>query len=192
MGQRLMFLKSFLKQPRVVGAVLPSSFLLAEEMLDQIDWGSSAALAEIGPGTGVFTEKILERISDTTRFFAVEIQQSLVDDLRMRFPGIDIQRADACELRELCDLRGIASLDAVISGLPWALFEDRLQRELLSAILKSLSPEGKFSTFAYLQGLKMPAGRRFRGLLEEHFRTVRASSIVWRNFPPAIVYHCQR
>jgi phospholipid N-methyltransferase len=51
---------------------------------------------------------------------------------------------------------------------------------------------GKFATFAYLQGLIMPAGIRFRKQLETQFSKVEISKVVWKNLPPAIVYRCQK
>jgi phospholipid N-methyltransferase len=55
-----------------------------------------------------------------------------------------------------------------------------------------LPPGGQFVTFAYLQGLLIPAGRRFGKLLGDYFSEVRKSPTVWRNTPPAFVYRCRR
>lgn len=186
------FFKGFLEHPRAVGAVLPSSQYLAQAMLKKIDWASTRAIAEIGPGTGPFTQAILERHSQTTQFFAVELDETFAGLLQSRYPDADMIQGDASLLREYCDQRHIERLDAIVSGLPWAIFPEDLQQKLLSAILDTLAPGGKFSTFAYVHGLWMPAGRRFRGLLHKQFRSVETSPIVWRNAPPAIVYHCQK
>jgi phospholipid N-methyltransferase len=186
------FFNGFINHPSAVGAIAPSSRYLAAEMLDRIDWKTCTAIAEIGPGTGPFTQAILDRCNHSTRFFAVEINPEFVTHLKQRFPMADIVQADASELKALCDHRQISQLDALVSGLPWAVFPEDLQRRILGAILDSLAPEGKFSTFAYLHGLPLAAGRRFRSLLRENFRSVETSSILWWNLPPAIVYHCQK
>jgi len=55
-----------------------------------------------------------------------------------------------------------------------------------------MSTRGQFVTFAYLQGLLLPAGRRFAELLPTYFRQVSKSRTVWLNLPPAFVYQCQR
>lgn len=181
-----------MKHPSAVGAIAPSSRHLAAQMLQRIDWSLCTAIAEIGPGTGPFTQAILDRCGNRTRFFAVEINPEFVIHLKQRFPMADIVQADASELKDLCMERQISKLDALVSGLPWAVFPGELQRKLLDAILDALGPEGKFSTFAYLHGLPLQAGRRFRGLLIENFRSVETSPVLWRNLPPAIVYHCQK
>lgn len=191
-GDWIKFFKGFIKHPAAVGAIAPSSRHLASEMLRRIDWNQSTAIAEIGPGTGPFTQAILDHCGKSTRFFAVEIDPQFVTHLKQRFPLADIAQADASELKALCMERQISQLDALVSGLPWAVFPEELQRKILDAILDSLGPNGRFSTFAYLHGLPLPAGQRFRRLLKKNFRSVETSPILWRNLPPAIVYHCQK
>lgn len=191
-GDWIKFFKGFIKHPAAVGAIAPSSRHLASEMLRRIDWNQSTAIAEIGPGTGPFTQAILDHCGKSTRFFAVEIDPQFVSHLKQRFPLADIAQADASELKALCMERQISQLDALVSGLPWAVFPEELQRKILDAILDSLGPNGRFSTFAYLHGLPLPAGQRFRRLLKKNFRSVETSPILWRNLPPAIVYHCQK
>ena len=83
-------------------------------------------------------------------------------------------------------------IDAVLCGLPWASFPESLQREIMEAMLSMLAPGGKFATFAYWQGVILPAGMRFSRLLSETFSSVERSPTVWRNLPPAFVYRCTR
>ena len=84
----------------------------------------------------------------------------------------------------------IVPRDAATSGKPWAVFPENLQRDLLSALKTVLKPGGQFCTFAYLQGMILPAAQRFRKLLNEELSEVHISRIVWRNLPPAFVYRC--
>ena len=86
----------------------------------------------------------------------------------------------------------MARVDLVVSGLPWAVFSDSEQTELLDTTIELMADGGHFATFAYLQGLLLPAGRRFRHKLDARFREVQTSQTVWRNVPPAVVYCCQR
>jgi phospholipid N-methyltransferase len=95
-------------------------------------------------------------------------------------------------VRAICNERGIDQVDAIVCGLPWSIFSPALQTELLEATLSVLRPGGQFTTFAYLQGLMLPTGRRFRDRLHECFSSVERSPTVWRNFPPAFVYRCRR
>ena len=80
----------------------------------------------------------------------------------------------------------------IVCGLPWASFDARRQDALMSATVDALGEGGQFVTFAYLQGLMLPAGRRFAGRLNDWFSRVSRSPVVWRNLPPAFVYQCTK
>ena len=88
--------------------------------------------------------------------------------------------------------RALPKADVVISGLPFAIFPEELQEKILQGVMRSLVPGGTFATFAYLQGVILPAGVRFRKKLEATFPEVTTSSIVWNNMPPAFVYRCRK
>lgn len=55
------FLIEYFKSPRTIGAVAPSSEKLAEKMVGDIDFKNSEVIIEYGPGTGVFTDKLVKR-----------------------------------------------------------------------------------------------------------------------------------
>ncbi len=185
------FLRTFLRHPLTVGAIAPSSRALAREMLARIDFATARAIVEIGAGTGVFTAAILERLEPRTQFLAVEKLPDLARSLIARFGPTQIAEGDAADLKMLLRARAIGPVDAIVSGLPWSAFSPELQIRLLDAATSCLVPAGRFSTFAYLQGLVLPSAWRFRALLNRRFITVNISRVVWRNLPPAFVYHCQ-
>ena len=99
---------------------------------------------------------------------------------------------DARRLPDLLAERGVTRADAVVCGLPWALFDDRTQAELLGGISAVIGDDGAFTTFAYLHGMALPAAQRFRSTLRRTFDEVQVSATVWRNLPPAFVYVCRR
>lgn len=186
------FLSAFLKRPQAIGAIAPSSAVLARAMVHWIDWGRVSAVAEYGPGTGAFTGSILNAKRNDARYLALELDASMVQIMQRRFPDLAVHHASVARVRSICDAEKIDALDAIISGLPWAAFPDSLQEELLDATMEVLSPGGQFVTFAYLQGLLLPAGKRFRERIARYFAEVSTSPVVWRNLPPAIVYRCRR
>lgn len=186
------FLVQFLFRPAGVGAVAPSSRHLAQAMVEWIDWSELRVVVEYGPGTGAFTADILARLPAEARFFALEINPTFCEALHRRFPELRIYRQSVQEVDQVCQQEGVSQVDAVLCGLPWAAFSHREQVAYLDAMFRVLRPGGQFVTFAYLQGLVLPAGRRFRRRLDEYFSTVESSRTVWRNLPPAIVYRCRR
>ena len=57
------FFRQFLRSPRSIGAVLPSSPALARVMLAPIDFSTAQAIVEFGPGTGALTREIAARLA---------------------------------------------------------------------------------------------------------------------------------
>src|SRR5437764_6405832 len=56
------FLRGFLKNPVMVGSIIPSSRVLIDKMLSPVDWERTRLFVEYGPGVGTFTKPILERL----------------------------------------------------------------------------------------------------------------------------------
>jgi len=186
------FLKRFIANPGLVGALLPSSTGLCREITSHINIESAEAVVELGPGTGVITDEILSRINPQTTFVAIELDNKMYEHLRRNRPSLNVVNDSAENLPEIMKNAKIKHLNAIVSGLPWAAFPEKLQLAILDAILGSLGDGGYFSTFAYLQGLMLPAGQRFRKLLKKSFSEVNISRVIWANVPPAIVYRCKK
>jgi phosphatidylethanolamine/phosphatidyl-N-methylethanolamine N-methyltransferase len=180
------------RQPVHTGAVAPSSPWLARCVVDEIGLEEARTIVELGPGTGPFTRVIAERARPDARILALELNARLADDLRARFARVEIVNDSAERLPDHLRSRGCAHADCVVSGLPFAGFSADLQTRLLGAIVDALRPGGRFATFAYVHAAWLPPGRRFRRLLESRFATVRRTSTVWRNLPPAFVYRCEK
>ena len=189
---RISFFRQFLLHPGSVGAVLPSSHALAQTMVDWIDWPNVHAAAEFGPGTGVFTQSILSSLAPGAKFVAIEANPQFVQLLQQRYPNAAVYHDSVGNVQRVCEREQIERLDAILCGLPWASFSNEDQMEFLTAMMAVLKPNGQFATFAYLQGLLLPAGQRFRRLLAQYFSKVERSGVVWRNLPPAFVYRCRR
>jgi len=187
-----LFLKRFLANPGLIGAILPSSPALCREIISHINIESSEAVIELGPGTGVITDEILSRINHQAKFVAVELDNKMYKTLRRNRPALNIVNDSAENLPEIMKNAEIKHLNTIISGLPWAAFPEKLQLGILNAIVNSLCDGGYFTTFAYLQGLLLPAGQRFKKLLRKSFKEVTVSRVIWTNIPPAIVYRCKK
>ncbi len=191
-GTKRQFLRAFLRNRGQVGAIVPSSPELAEMMVDWFDWQTIRSVLEYGPGTGVFTEQIEARRHPQSRFFAIEMDPELAEITRLRCPSVSVCRDSVTNVAGICADAGLSRVDAILSGLPWASFPESLQDECFDAMFEVLPPGGRFATFAYWQGLALPAGQRFRRKLRERFSEVHFSPTAWKNLPPAFVYRCVR
>lgn len=182
------FLQQFMRHPLLTGAVAPSSRALAELITNEAELANAQVVVELGPGTGIFTERIVGKLPGGATFLAIEANEAFVTATRRRCPGVRVVHDSAVNVRKHLGEAGATFCDRIICGLPWAWFPERVQDELLGAILGCLRPSGRFLTFAYLQGLFLPAGQRFKKKVQETFGVVRRTRIVWRNLPPAFVY----
>ncbi len=186
------FIRQFVLHTAKTGAVTPSSEGLADLITDTAGLHSASAVIQFGTGTGVFTEKILQKISNETRFFALEINPDFVKATRKRCPDAIVYQDSAANAKKYLNELGINECDCIICGLPWAAFSEELQNELLDTIIDILKPGGKFLTFAYLQGSLLPAGMKFKRKLSTKFSRVTKTKTIWLNFPPAFVYCAEK
>ena len=191
-GDAWHFLSNFLRHPRTIGAVAPSSRKLAEAMLPPVDFRAAKVVVELGAGTGAITGMIQERMGPGATLVAVELNPGAVERLRRRFQGIRVICDSAENLPQHLELLGHGPADCVISSLPWSSMTAALQVRLLASVAASLRPGGSFSTMAYLHARGSAAGRGFRAELERHFGGITSSKVVWANVPPAFVYYGQR
>ncbi len=189
---RRAFLSAALRRPATMGAIAPSSPRLGAVLASVVPRTGEPVVVELGPGTGAVSAVIAEKLPAGARHLAVELDPNMVEFLRRTHPELEVVQGNAADLGELLAERGIAKVDAVICGLPWALFDDATQTALLREISRVIGDHGAFTTFAYLHGMTLGAARRFRRRLRDTFDEVLVSATVWRNLPPAFVYACRR
>ncbi|MGE5654615.1 MAG: class I SAM-dependent methyltransferase [Bacillota bacterium] len=170
----------FLRQPRQVGSITPSSRFLTTAILKPVDWASTQYIAELGAGTGVFTAAINEHRSPESQFIVFEKDSGMRDQLAQRFPSLLIGE-DACLLNQTVHDLGMPKLDVIVSGLPFALFPPSVREHLMDEIISVLQPHGLLIMFQYSLQMKE--------LLLSRFARVE-TAFVPLNMPPAFVNTC--
>lgn len=186
------FLLEFIRHPLNTGAIAPSSRALARAMVRGLGLEDASVVVEYGPGGGAFTGEILACLRPGTLFVAIENNEVMYRDFRVRFPHVNACHDSAANVAAILETLGARQADCIVSGLPWASFGEELQDALLGATHGVLRDGGRFATFAYLQGLLLPAGRSFKRKLGRHFADVERTPVCWRNLPPAFVYQCTK
>jgi len=192
MRDNLRFLTTFMRHPVTTGAIAPSSRALAEHMADDMGIEHADTVVELGPGTGAFTRVIETRLRPEALYLALELDRGFAGTLARRFHRVEIINDSAVNLVEHLESRGRGHADAVICGLPWAVFPPELQEAILSAVVRGLRPGGRFATFAYVHAAWFPMARQFHRRLASRFGKVTRTPVVWRNVPPAFIYRCER
>ncbi|HVT33265.1 MAG TPA: methyltransferase domain-containing protein [Rhodanobacteraceae bacterium] len=179
------FFRQWLRNPRAMAALSPSSRQLAKLMIDQLP-ARSERIVELGGGTGVFTQALLDSGIEPANLLVVELNEELHRLLRQRFPAVRVIRGDAQELKSIVVDDGFAQdacIDAVVSGLGMLSMSRATQRAILSGVFAVLGGRGRFIQFTY-----GPASPLSRELLGELGLQVRRAGVAWLNVPPATVY----
>ena len=187
MNEHLLMLGRFVRNPRTVGAVAPSSRALAAEMVRGLDLSGASCVVELGPGTGVITRAIAQKLGPDAHALAVDIEPEFVAAIARRYPRIEAVCASAVELPALLRARDSFPADHIISGLPFASLPGDITSKILDAISLSLRPGGTFTTFQYLNGYPTPLASQFRLAMTARMGGPPARRVVWRNLPPAFV-----
>lgn len=181
----LTFLRSWLQKPRCVGAIAPSSDGLARLICSEIDAGSGPVL-ELGPGTGVFTQALLERGLEPAQLTLVEALPEFALLLRLRYPQTRVLTCDAAGLAHAA-LYPEACVGAAVSGLPLRAMPAGVIDAIVAGVFVWLRPGACLYQFTY--GLRCPIPVQ---VLQRHQLRAQAMGRVWRNLPPATVWRIAR
>jgi phosphatidylethanolamine/phosphatidyl-N-methylethanolamine N-methyltransferase len=175
------FLQEWFANPQRTGSLAPSSPQLAAAMAQWLPADPESYVLELGPGTGAVTEALIKRGLREDRLVAIERNPKMARLLRDKFPQAQIIIGDAWHLDHLLRSRRepIESVGAVISSLPLLNFPPAEAEALTTKIRAVLEPEGNWVQYSYHLGKKQVRGAASFKL--------RASKIVWLNFPPARV-----
>jgi phospholipid N-methyltransferase len=180
-----LFSRNFIKHPRMLGSLIPSSRFLVNRLLDQVDWARAGTIVEYGPGVGTFTGEILRRLKpggsvvaiDTNRDFARYLTRTLRDD---RLHVVEGSAADAKDsLRE----RGLGRADYVISGIPYSTMDPTVRERILQTTHDVLQPDGAFLVYQFTRAV-LPYLRQIFPHVHQEFEP--------RNIMPARLFYCRR
>jgi phosphatidylethanolamine/phosphatidyl-N-methylethanolamine N-methyltransferase len=177
------FIKQFFKEKNMVGAMAPSSRFLAAKMLNHLPIKESKIIIELGPGTGVFTEKIIEKMGPDTQLIVVELNDTFFEALHKKIDhkNVHLKHGSATEISNYLKELGLEKADLIISSLPLAVIPTEIRQLILSEVKTHLNNQGQFVQFQY--------SLQSRRALKKIFSSVKLNYTPF-NFPPAFVYTC--
>jgi phosphatidylethanolamine/phosphatidyl-N-methylethanolamine N-methyltransferase len=156
-------------------------------MAAQVDLSLDGAVVELGGGTGVITQALLDAGVEPDRFLVIERDEALHGLLTRRFPDLAITLGDACDTQAIVRARGHDKVAAVVSSLPLLSIPDRIQWEILDQALGALMPGGSLVQFTYGPNCPIP-----RSLQARHGCFARPAGFALLNLPPATVWRVDR
>jgi len=187
------FLSEFAKAPLTVGSAVPSSKFLAKAAVKHIPKDLNAyprTILEVGPGTGAFTQKILQRMNPRDHLDIVEFSPEFAAKLRKKYENVStVTVHESCILK----FKSKKKYTHIVSGLPFNSFPSDMVQNIFE---KYASLAKKGTTISYFEYLLLPEIRKhfspdLRRVLaiKEQFYNVHGTSKdrVLRNLPPAEV-----
>lgn len=180
---RLAFLKGFLRQPRDVGSVIPSSRFLERKMVRMAGVAQAQSVIELGPGTGGTTRAILAAMPESATLLAIELDPAFADHIReIDDRRLIVHQGSAEQLAEVIVAHRLRPPDAILSGIPFSTMPHEVGTRIIEAIRDVLAPGA-------LRRLPVPAAvaERAKPILGEP-----EVSAEFLNIPPMRVYRWRK
>lgn len=141
----MQFLREFLRRPREIGSVVPSSRFLEERLVDVSGAARARLVVEFRPAPGGTTRALLRALPFDARLLAIELNPSFAADLEaFADPRLAVHRGSALDLQDALAQRKLSAPDVVISGIPFSTMPEDIGRAILRAVWAALPPGGRF------------------------------------------------
>ncbi len=182
-SQTLLFARNFLKHPKMLGSIIPSSRFLVNHLLDRIDFERARFIVEYGPGIGNITKQVLARMRPDARLVAIEMNAEFVDYLKeeLRDPRLHVIRGSAEEVSSVLASLNLAHADYIISGIPYSTMPAPLRSRILEESRRVLHPEGAFVVYQFTRTV-LPYLEPIFGRVDQDFEPL--------NILPARLFYC--
>ncbi len=182
---RWQFLRGFIKHPKMVGSIIPSSRILINRMLEPVDWANTRVFVEYGPGVGTFTRPILDQLGpdatlvtiDTNAEFTAYLKESIDD------PRLVAVSGSAADVEKILADRGLGQADYVLSGLPFSTLPPGVGDAIAKATAKVIRPGGAFLIYQF--------SPKVRDFIAPFFERIERG-FEWVNVPPATLFWAYR
>ena len=145
---RFAFFRGFLKRPKQVGSIIPSSRFLERRVTRATRAHRAKLIVELGPGTGGTTRALLRSMQPEARLLAIEINPYFVEILG-RWPDkrLLVEQGSAVDISAILDARGLGAPDVIVSGIPFSTMTMPIGRDILRSVYDALEPGGAFVAY---------------------------------------------
>ena len=185
MDDKLLFFSTFVKYPKEIGSVIPSSKFLVNEVMKSIDFKNAKCIVEYGPGTGTITREILKNARKDAKILCFEINRKFCNYLKKTINDerlIVINDSAECIERHLKRF-GISKVDYVVSGLPFSTLPESKKSSIIEKTRGTLKDKGKFVVYQFLNS--------FKKCISSYFSRISIKFVPF-NIPPCFVYVCEK
>ena len=175
------FLRGFLKNPVMVGSIIPSSRVLIDKMLGPVDWDNTKVFVEYGPGVGTFTRPILDRLGPEAKLVTIDTNPDFTRYLRDSIddPRLITINGSAADVEKILADHGLGSADYVLSGLPFSTLPAGVGEDIAEATSNVIRPGGAFLVYQF--------SPKVLYFIRPHFAPIKRG-FEWINVPPATLF----
>lgn len=177
----VVFLREFLRNPRQLGSIIPSSGFLKRRIIAAADLTNASVVVELGPGNGGTTRSILDALPANAKLLSIELNEglySLTSDITdARYIA---HQGNATDLSAILKQHQTGRPDVVISGIPFSTMQPEAGQSILQCVQEELNDGGRF--VAYQVSARVD---RLNTYYPADHRTV---SWEWLNVPPLRVW----
>ncbi len=184
MIETLTYMKNFIRD-RNVASITPTSSFGVKRVCSKIDFDRGNLIIEYGPGTGVFSNYLLQNMKDDARLILIERNRHFDSILKRNLhdPRVVIVNDSAENVLATLDALNESEADYIISGIPFLLMSDEMKNTILFNTRRALKKGGKFLVYQTC----FQADHHLKIHLERFFPIVRTRFEV-RNLPPMRLY----
>ena len=182
--EKELFFRQWLRSPRSMGSIIPSSRALARAVARETAWAPGRFVVELGGGTGAITRGLLEAGIAPDNLLVIELERHLYEYLRDTFPHCRVVQGDATRLDEILERQGIRDVATVISGLPMVNMPKGFKKAVVDQAFRAVGPQGVVLQYSYSPVCPVPAD-------ELGVEAKIARFVPW-NVPPAFVWRYRR
>lgn len=166
LGPLGVFIEGFMRNPVMVGSIIPSSRFTINKMLSRVDWDRCKLFVEYGPGVGTFCQPVLDRMSRDSLLIVIDTNPLFIDYLRRtitdsRFITV---LGSAADVEEIVRAHGHQKADYVLSGLPFSTLPDGVGPAIAAATWRVIAPGGAFLVYQF--------STRARDFMARHFTRI--------------------
>ena len=150
-GQWGVFFEGFLREPRMVGSIIPSSRFTVRRMLEPVDWANTKLFVEYGPGVGTFCQPVLDRLPPDGALVAIDTNPLYIDHLKrsIRDSRFHPVLGSAEDVEAIIAALGHQHADYILSGLPFSTLPEGLGERIAAATAQAIRPGGAFLTYQF-------------------------------------------
>jgi len=175
------FLRGFIKNPVMVGSIIPSSRVLIDKMLEPVDWANTRLFVEYGPGVGTFTRPILDRLGSDATLLTIDTNPDFTQYLSERIddPRLVAVTGSAADVEKILAERDLGQADYVLSGLPFSTLPPGVGNSIAEATSTVIRPGGAFLVYQF--------SPKVLDFIKPHFAPIKRG-FEWINVPPATLF----